>query len=214
MITEEECFLDDDSWRNLRIESSLFPLMPESSEHFEEGLNHFAAIPGLLKRAKLISQGCSSGLIEVLSDAQKLRENLINWVGHLNLASRQTRNASIILSLGLGSVTKQFIYKDMMTASFTVNYCAYLIRLNSAVDSLHKVPMYAEDNVKLALCICMSTEYCSHGGFCGTQTLYAALPLARSVLPAQYSPWISEWIAKIEGISSSLKLQTHLLENT
>jgi hypothetical protein len=214
MVTEEECFLDDDAWRNLSVESSGSPFIPESSEHFQDGLNHFARVPGLLKQARRISEGRSPDLFDFLSEAASLRTILITWFDKLKLASGRVKKVIEVPLNGKKMFAARLVYKDMMTASFAVTYCAYMIRLNSAIDNLQEVALYSEDNAQLAFCICMSTEYCSHGGFCGAQTLCAALPVASTVLPAEYSGWIDKWIKKVGDIETSLKLETQLLEQS
>lgn len=94
-----------------------------------------------------------------------------------------------------------YVYKDVTSASVITTYCAYLIVLNNAIDTLvSRDTLLTGESFELARTICWSVDFCSQAGYCGTQVMRFSLPIARGALPVEYHDWIDNWITRFQSV--------------
>jgi hypothetical protein len=209
-MTGEQCFLDDDDWRSVQVHDNSFLLMPNNSSIYHDGLNHFATIPGLLQRFKCLGKGDPPMQCAMISStAEHIRSNIMDWFNRMQSEFEQP----IRLLLPSSSSPHMILplvyeYRDIITASFIVNYSAYLLQINSIIDSCKSSNEYMEENIELSKDICMSTSYLLRAGFCGAQAMAFALPFALSALPEEYSGWIQQQTYAFEHVQESLTLRS------
>ena len=207
MATGEACFLDDEHWNEVTFLSKSSALIPDNFRIYHEGLSYFARIPGLLARKSSLDN--SSVAVRQLTDSTShVRLGMIDWYNRLQHESEQPlRIASRIASDEVAGDETIYDYKDIMAAAFTVNYSAYRIMVNSLLDSLTQTSTNREESITLAVDICRSATYCSRGGFCGSQAMLFALPVALSILPQEFSSDIKRWIYSYESLEESRRLR-------
>jgi hypothetical protein len=190
--------------------------MPANSSTYHEGLNHFAKIPGIAEKFKRLNNGDPSvHHSDLFSEAEKARLNLMEWFKKLQSDFGQPiRELSPIPPLPHTPFPLIYEYRDIITAAFVVNYSAYLLQINSLLDSLGNSDHHLGENIALAEDICMSAVYCSRGGFCGTQAMAFALPLALSALPERYTNWTQHQINAFESVQKSFTLRSTILDES
>ncbi|ORY00298.1 hypothetical protein BCR34DRAFT_114221 [Clohesyomyces aquaticus] len=213
VATGTGCFLDGDEWKNIRVHDTNFPLMPRNYDIYHEGLNYFANIPGLMKNFKRRSSGdLSVHHALIYSEAKNVRSAMVEWFAKLQSNARLPIRILLPLPPGPHIIFPSiYEYRDIVTATFVVNYSAYLLQVNNMLDSLENSNHYLADNISLSKDICMSAAYCSRGGFCGTQAMAHALPLALSALPECYAGWIQRQINVFERVRESFTLRSAFL---
>jgi hypothetical protein len=173
---------------------------------------YFAAIPGLLNEIKLVAVDTpETARLSILARAQILRQDLRQWYRQYTSSCDGLR--SPFLKTGPSIFDNSlyhsvYVFRDVSSASIITTYHAYLIVLNKAIDSLQEGDDYVMENLQLAETICMSVDYCSHSGYCGTQTMRFSLPIAHSILPAKYHGWIEAWISRLSGVLESTRIQS------
>jgi hypothetical protein len=177
--------------------------MPKSPELIHAVFGHFAAIPGLLSKVKSVTNDTPDRIrLPILSSAQTLQQGIREWY-HRYISSDNGLNNPSIVSVSPVSDDAMFqssyVYKDVLSASIITAYNAYLIVLNAQIDYLQPDGRYIRENLELARAICMSVDYCSHAGYCGTQTMRFSLPIAHSALPSRYHGWTKGWIEKFSS---------------
>lgn len=214
-MTGRRCFLEEDEWQSIDVDDFNFPLMPANSNIYHEGLNHFATIPGIIERCQRFRDGDTSVDFDcICSEAKIVRSNMMRWFNKLQSEFRLPIRVLLPSPTDLHSpMPAMYEYCDIITATFAVNYSAYLVKLNTLFSSLGCTDHDADKNTKLSEDICMSVAYCSRGGFCGVQAIAFALPLALSTLPEHYSDWIREQINLLESIQESLTLRSAMLDD-
>ncbi|KAH8728279.1 hypothetical protein GQ44DRAFT_702087 [Phaeosphaeriaceae sp. PMI808] len=185
LLTGEACFLEDKAWKGVQFAATDSPLAPENFEFFHEGLNYFASVPGLLQRARSCQEQNEVEQFSISSEAINLRTNIMYWHQGLEYASKEPLRCISVTETSLHNIGGNYEYRDTMTATFTVNYCANLILINQALDWLNHTTLYVEENNVLAKDIANSTAYCSKSGFCGIQAIALALPIALTAAAKQ-----------------------------
>lgn len=162
---------------------------------------HFAAIPGLLSRVRLLTNETPrTKRLSMLSSAQKLRKNFDRWYYRYTSDGIDIGNPCFVnvspvpYDCPFNSI---YVYRDVVSATVITTYYAYLIILNRTINRLEPSTSHAGENSQLGRAICMSVDYCSSSGYCGIQTLRFALPIARETLPVEYDGWVSLWMEKI-----------------
>lgn len=98
-------------------------------------------------------------------------------------------------------------YDSSSTASFAVNYCSFMILINQILDSLSGFNSHKEANEDLVQNISLSALYCSNTGFCSTQALMQALPIALSAVPRDHPACsdIQKWLKRLRESNISIK---------
>ncbi len=149
--------------------------------------------------------------LTILSKAQTLRQDLRRW-HHQYISSDDGLRRPSLVSVADEPDSHLFhsayIYRDTVSASILTTYCAYLIILNREINRLQPDDSYTTENVELARAICMSADYCSHAGYCGTQTMRFSLPIAHLALPVEYHGWTQARLQKFGGIMEASMIQT------
>lgn len=201
---ETPCFLDTEDWQSIPDGLIEFPLLPNNPEMYHAIFGHFAAIPGLLNRVKLLTSDTPQSIrLSIFSSAQTLRKSFDRWYyqytsGDIDIGNPCFVNVSPVpYDCPFNSI---YVYRDVVSATVITTYYAYLIILNRTINSLEPNTSHTTENNQLGRAICMSVDYCSSSGYCGIQTLRFALPIAREVLPVEYNDWISLWMEKILDI--------------
>lgn len=100
-----------------------------------------------------------------------------------------------------------YLYNTSTTASFAVNYCAYLILVNKALDLLSGFPSHEGANVDLAVEISLSATYCFETGFCGAQALMQAVPIAMTAVPRGHpmGEVLRKWMKRLDESEIAIK---------
>lgn len=148
--------------------------------------------------------------LSLLSTAQTLQQDLKQWYRQYISIEDGLRTPTLKHAPATSNTypfDAIYVYRDVVSASMIVTYHAYLIVLNRVIDSLLSDSSYSGENLELARAICMSVDYCSHAGFCGTQTMKFSLPIAHSALPVKYHVWTTAWIEKFSGNLEATTIQ-------
>jgi len=181
-----------------------FPLLPSYPDLYHEIFGYFAAVPGLLKEAKSIgSHTADSTRHSVLSRATMLRDKITQW-HHRYISDTRGPAVQVLVNpppvLGAYPFHSVYVYRDVASATMIVASHAYVIALSKdCIDSIQPHGDCAEANMKMALAICMSVDYCSRSGYCGASTMKFALPIVQPVLPLQLHGWTEAWLSKFSG---------------
>lgn len=170
---------------------------------------YFAFIPGLQSRTSLCNKASSDETqIALLSTAKQLRQDMRQWYQEYSSQDDNLRKPRAISPVSEGyPFPSNYKYHDVMSATIIVTYYAYLIVLNQSIAYLDTCDRHSSEIEGLATAICMSVDYCLHAGYCGTQTMRLALPIAHSVLPTQYHQWTSRWMDKFDAIMEATMIQ-------
>ena len=211
LASGKRCFLDAEDWRSVPDGLIEFPLLPSSPELYHAIFGHFAAIPGLLgKCARLGDDRDESLCLSLPSSAETLREDIMQWFQRY--ISEQGGLRAPLLENPSHAVEaypfhSAWVYTDVLSASILTVCYAYLIVLNKdCLDRLQPNPNRAKETLEMALAICMSVDYCSRSGYCGAQTMKFALPIALSVLPAEYRGWAQAWLERFRTVLDVVKI--------
>lgn len=149
--------------------------------------------------------------LSILSNAQNLRQDIRNWHnqyisidGGLRKPVLETLNAD---SDSDDVFNSYYAYRDVMSATIITTCHASVIVLNKGIACLQSEDSQMRENYELAREICVSANYCSHAGYCGTQAMMFSLPIAHSVLPAKYHEWTGAWMAKFSSNLEATRIQ-------
>jgi hypothetical protein len=170
---------------------------------------YFAIIPGLQSRISLCNTATSYGTRgSLLSTAQRLQQDMRQWYRDYTSQDSNVRKPRAISPVSEGyPFHSQYTYHDVMSATMITAYYAYLITVNQSMAVLDACERETSENQELATAICMSVDYCLHAGYCGTQTMRFALPIAYSVLPDQYHQWTKKYMDKFDAIMEATMIQ-------
>jgi hypothetical protein len=102
-----------------------------------------------------------------------------------------------------------FVYNDVASACLITTCDAYSIVLNQGIDNLDTGRSHAKENRDLAEAICMSADYCSQAGYCGSVAMTFSLPIASSALPATYHRWANVQVEQFSGKLNALRIQSN-----
>ncbi|KAF5584352.1 C6 zinc finger domain protein [Fusarium subglutinans] len=209
LTSGQPCILESESWQNIPDGLIEFPLLPASPDMYHRIFGYFALIPGLQSRMSLCNRDASDETLNsLLSTAQQLRQDMRQWYRDYATRDSNLREPQAISPVSDGyPFPSNYKYHDVMSATIIVAYCAYLIILNRSVALLDVSDGEASDTQGLAAAICMSVDYCLHTGYCGTQTMKLALPIAHSVLPRHYHQWTKKWMDKFDAIMEATMIQ-------
>jgi hypothetical protein len=158
---------------------------------------------------KLVTQDTPRNIrLSILSGALTLQDGLKQWYSEYTSTDGCLRNPILVeTSYSPENMFPSiYVYRDTLSASVITTYYAYLIVLNRQIDCLDCEGSYIEENFELARAICMSVDYCSQAGYCGTQTMRFSLPIAFSALPVEYHRWTEECIEKFSDTPKAAML--------
>ncbi|KAF5703948.1 C6 zinc finger domain-containing protein [Fusarium mundagurra] len=209
LTSGKPCILESESWQNIPDGLIEFPLLPATPDMYHQIFSHFALIPGLQSRISL----CSKSTPDVtrgplLSAAQRLQQDMRQWYQEYISQDSNLRKPRAISPVSEGyPFRSQYLYHDVMSATIIVACYAYLVVLNQSVALLDTYYRDTSETQELATAICMSVDYCLHAGYCGTQTMRFALPIAHSVLPQPYRQWTKKWMDKFDAIMEATMIQ-------
>ncbi|KAF5539794.1 C6 zinc finger domain-containing protein [Fusarium napiforme] len=209
LTSGKPCILESQIWQNIPDGLIEFRLLPASPDMYHRIFGYFALIPGLQSRIRLCNKATSderrSGL---LSTAQQLRQDMRQWYQEYTSQDKRLRKPHAIIQVSEDyPFRSQYTYHDVMSGTIIVAYYAYLIVLNRSMALLDAADEETSDNQGLATAICMSVDYCLHAGYCGTQTMRFALPIAHSALPHHYQQWAKKWMDKFDTIMEATMIQ-------
>lgn len=105
---------------------------------------------------------------------------MLDWYIRAGIASKRSLR---VVSDEAGKEVAYYHYNTSTTASFAVNYCAYLILVNKGLDLVSGFCSHESANRDLAVEIGLSAMYCFETGFCGAQALMQAVPIALTAVP-------------------------------
>ncbi|KAL6412978.1 uncharacterized protein AUP68_02472 [Ilyonectria robusta] len=212
LASGEPCFLDTQDWQSIPDGLIEFPLLPDSPELHHIIFRYFAAIPGLLNQVKGVTNDTPESVyLSILSSAQNLRQDIRSW--HNQYISidgglrKQVLETLYAVSDSDDLFNSNYVYRDVMSATIITTCYACLIVLNKGIDCLQSEDSQMRENYELAQEICMSANYCSHAGYCGTQAMMFSLPIAHSVLPVKYHAWTGAWMAKFSSSLEATRIQ-------
>ncbi|KAJ3498452.1 hypothetical protein NLG97_g1119 [Lecanicillium saksenae] len=188
LASETPCFLDEKSWQSIPDGLIEFPLLPSDAHLYHSIFCQYAAIPGT-----------------VCQELERWYNTYISFQGGRKTPALLNKKSD---SADESPFTDAYVYYDTISASNITACYAYQILLQREVDAL--LPgTYARENLELAQSICKSVDYLSNAGYCGTQTMRLTLPIAQSVLPAKYQPWITSKIAQLsQGLNETTLLSS------
>lgn len=188
--------------------------MPANCTIYHEALNCFAKFPGLIEEFKSLENNSSPAhRARIHFEAKSARSNIMEWFRRLQSEPGPPIHIILPLPFSVDMIyTSACEYRDIITAAFVVNYCAYLIQVNKILDSLENTNGRLESNVVLSETICMSAAYCSQAGFCGAQAMAFALPFALSALPESHTPWIRHQINIFDNCRRPFALRPTLID--
>ncbi len=202
LASGQSCFLDSEDWRSISIQSYTSSI-PRHFYFYDELCNYYAAVPGVVKRAKSIATSNIDGetRLSVLLDAHALRNNLYSWRKRFLTSFDQNKPAiaEVPSKINESIFSCVYAYESIHIAAWLTTHFAYLIILNAQIDSLQSEKCYIEENKALATNICKSIEYCSQAGVCGTQVMIFSLPIASSVSGDEQKEWIGEQFSKFRN---------------
>ncbi|VTT76815.1 unnamed protein product [Fusarium fujikuroi] len=209
LASGQPCILESESWQNISDGLIEFPLLPASPDMYHRIFGHFALIPGLQSRTSLCNKAAPDETQSaLLSTAKQLRQDMRQWYQEYSSQDDNLRKPRAISPVSEGyPFPSNYKYHDVMSATIIVTYYAYLIVLNQSIAYLDTCDRHGSEIQGLATAICMSVDYCLHAGYCGTQTMRLALPIAHSVLPTQYHQWTSRWMDKFDAIMEATMIQ-------
>lgn len=193
-----------------------FPLLPESPELYHTIFGLFAKIPGLVRSAELVTNHTpGSERLSTLARAEVVRQDLKQWYHQYTSSGEGLKpvlvNPETDDPYGGDTFRPVYVYKDVPSASVITTCCAYLITLNSAVNTLTSSDILAGESFKLARTICWSIDFCTRAGYCGTQVMRFSLPIARAAMPVEHYGWIDNWISKFQSAHEASRIQPQKL---
>ena len=214
-MTDQNCFLEHESWRNLQLIDYDRDDIPTDCVLHHEGLNYFAQVPGIVRRIKGLKYSGGSGHPDsqiLQSTASQLRSNMLDWYIKKGIVSKRTLQT---LSIDSNTPTSYYHYDSSTTASFAVNHCAFLILINKSLDLLSGFSSHHDANRDLATEISLSARYCLNTGFCGTQALMQALPIALTAVPEGHPTHesLQKWLKLLNETNLAIKWNANLPKN-
>ncbi|KAF4951194.1 hypothetical protein FGADI_7685 [Fusarium gaditjirri] len=206
LVSGQPCVLESEGWQNIPDGLIQFPLLPASPDMYHRIFSYFALVPGLQSRSKRAASDKTRS--SLLSTAQQLRQDMRQWYQEYTSQDNNMRSPRAMSPVSEGyPYHSQYDYHDVMSATIITAYFAYLIVLNQSMTLLDASDGETLENQELATGICMSVDYCLHAGYCGTQTMRFALPIAHSVLPRHYHQWTKKWMGKFDAIMEATMIQ-------
>jgi hypothetical protein len=183
---------------------------------YHEGLNHFARVPGLVRRARALADPVHRDLSEsrnLQSAASRLRLEMLDWYIRTGIASKRSLQNT---SSNRSDVTSYYHYDNSTTASFAVHHSAYLILVNNILDLLSGYCSHRDANTDLASQISLSASYNFRTGFCGAQALTVALPIALTAVPRDHPLYedILKWLERLDDSNMAIKWNATLSEES
>ena len=129
---------------------------------------------------------------------------MLDWYIRAGIASKRSL---CFLSKGTREEVAYYHYDTSTTASFAVNYCAYLILVNNALDVLSGFRSHEDANVDLAGEISLSAMYCFETGFCGAQALMQAVPIAMMAVARGHPTYeeLRKWMKRLDESEIAIK---------
>jgi hypothetical protein len=200
--------LESESWQKIPDGLIEFPLLPASPNMYHRIFSYFALIPGLQSR----TSRCNKSTLDatrnsLLLTAQRLQQDMRQWYQEYTTQDNNLRKPRAISPVSEGyPFQSQYAYHDVMSATIITAYYAYLIVLDQSMALLDTCDRETSENQDFATAICMSVDYCLHAGYCGTQTMRFALPIAHSVL-CRHHQWTKKWIDKFDAIMEATMIQ-------
>ena len=180
---------------------------PTNTFPHHEGLNYFAQVPGLVQKSRAlpypIDKDCADARMLHLK-ASQLRSKLLDWHIRANIVSKRSLHKP---PKDASDQNPYYHYDSSTTASFAVNYCTFMILINQILDLLSGFNSHEDANEDLVENIVLSALYCSNTGFCSTQALMQALPIALNAVP-QNNPArndIQRWLKRLSESRISIK---------
>ncbi|EXA34694.1 hypothetical protein FOVG_14111 [Fusarium oxysporum f. sp. pisi HDV247] len=209
LASGQPCILESESWQKIPDGLIEFPLLPASPNMYHRIFSYFALIPGLQNRMILCNRATSDETRSSLfSTAQRLQQDMRQWYQEYTSQESNLRKPRAISPISEGyPFQSQYAYHDVMSATIITAYYAYLIVLNQSMALFDACDGETLENQELVTAICMSVDYCLHAGYCGTQTMRFALPIAHSVLPRHYDQWTKKWMDKFDAIMEATMIQ-------
>ncbi|KAH8817051.1 hypothetical protein F5884DRAFT_778326 [Xylogone sp. PMI_703] len=190
----EECFLDGEDWQSLAVNHPDFPSMPLLFHYCDELCNYFAMIPRLAKQTALCMTGDSSESCRAATIAKLeiIKINLEDWYLRFtsSLQGEETPLVEIPSETGAPLFSTIYIYANDSISAYICCHAGYLLYVNNLLLQLGSSSTHDGENIELVKRICMSVNYCSKSGVCGTHTMALALPLAYAVANEEYRSWI------------------------
>ncbi|KAF4444942.1 C6 finger domain [Fusarium acutatum] len=209
LTSGKPCILESESWQNIPDGLIEFPLLPPSPDMYHRIFGYFALIPGLQSRMSLCNRTTSDERRNaLLLTAQQLQRDMRQWYQEYTCQDNNLREPRAISPISEGyPFRSQYVYHGVMSATIIVAYYSYLIILNQSIAPLDACDGEISETQGLATAICMSADYCLHAGYCGTQTMRLALPIAHSVLPRYYHQWTKKWMERFDAIMEATMIQ-------
>ncbi|CVL07557.1 uncharacterized protein FMAN_14438 [Fusarium mangiferae] len=209
LASGQPCILESESWQSIPDGLIEFPLLPATPDMYHRIFGYFALIPELQSRTSLCNKAASDETRSaLLSTAKQLRQNMRQWYQEYSSQDNNLRKSRAVSPVSEGyPFPSIYKYHDVMSATIIVAYDAYLILLNQSIADLDTFDRHSSEMQDLATAICMSVDYCLHAGYCGTQTMRLALPIAHWALPTHYHQWTRKWMDKFDAIMEATMIQ-------
>ncbi|RBR11693.1 hypothetical protein FVER53590_12998 [Fusarium verticillioides] len=209
LTSGKPCILESEGWQNVPDGLIEFPLLPASPDMYHRIFGYFALVPGLQSRMTLCDRAISDeSRNALLLTARQLQRDMQQWYYEYISQDNKLREPRGVSPVSEGyPFHSRYEYHDVMSATIIVACYAYLIVLDQSIALLDTCDRDGSENQGLATVICMSVDYCLHAGYCGTQTMRFALPIAHSALPRHYHQWTKKWMEKFDAIMEATMIQ-------
>nr|RBQ86902.1 hypothetical protein FVER53263_20937 [Fusarium verticillioides] len=209
LTSGKPCILESEGWQNVPDGLIEFPLLPASPNIYHRIFGYFALVPGLQSRMTLCDRAISDeSRNALLLTARQLQRDMQQWYYEYISQDNKLREPRGVSPVSEGyPFHSRYEYHDVMSATIIVACYAYLIVLDQSIALLDTCDRDGSENQGLATVICMSVDYCLHAGYCGTQTMRFALPIAHSALPRHYHQWTKKWMEKFDAIMEATMIQ-------
>jgi hypothetical protein len=188
---------------------------PTNAFPCHEGLNHFAQVPGLVRKARALIDPVNLDRLEsqnLQATASQLRQEMLDWYIRAGVTSKRSL---LNTSTNTSDERPYYHYDGSTTASFAVSHYAYLILINNVLDLLSGYRSHRDANTDLASQICLSASYNFRTGFCGAQALMLALPIALTTVPQHHPIYeeIQRWLGRLDSSKMAIKWNATLSED-
>lgn len=157
-------------------------LIPSNVIPHHTGMNLFARAPGLVQQSRALKYpvDLEDPTVQSLrSRTSQLRSEMLDWYTKAGIAMKRVLRVE---PSNPNHGRPYYHYDGSISASFAVNYCAYLILLNNILDLVSGYCSHKDANKDLATDISLSASYCFSAGFCGSQAMMLTLPIALTAL--------------------------------
>jgi hypothetical protein len=183
--------------------NSQISTMPQYFRPYNEVVNCFAAVPGLVCQTLSYIDNRTNGVLKLspLADALCLRRNIKHWCSTF-LSSFEIEGlpfVEIASNVSNNPFPTAYLYANSFVGGLMPSFYSYLIVINAQIELLDYGESIAMENKELVKKICMSIEYCSQAGLCGSQCLAFVLPIALSACQDDLSDWIREQLVGLKG---------------